>query len=57
MSVNEASRIVIDDSRVSLKIVVSLTDSSRGIIYDHMFIAQAAVQDWTFNLKLGRFAP
>ncbi len=44
MSVNEASRIVIDDSRVSLKIVVSLTDSSRGIIYDHMFIVQATVK-------------
>ncbi len=35
MSVNYASRIVIYNSRVALKIVASLTDNSRGIIYDH----------------------
>jgi hypothetical protein len=34
MSVNVASTIVIDDSRVMLQIVASLTDDSRGIIYD-----------------------
>ncbi len=46
MSVNEASRIVIDDFRVLLKMLVSLTDNSRGIIYDHnMFVVQAVVQD------------
>jgi hypothetical protein len=33
MSVNEASKITIDNSRVMLKIVASLTDNSRGIIY------------------------
>ncbi len=41
MSVNDASRIVIDDFRVTLLIVASLTDDSRDIIYDHMFIVQA----------------
>jgi hypothetical protein len=42
MSVNDAFRIVIDDSRVMLQIVASLSDDSRGIIYDcNMFIVQA----------------
>ncbi len=42
MSVNDASRIVINDSKVMLQIVASLTDDSRGIVYDHnMFIVQA----------------
>ncbi len=40
MSVNDATRILIDTSRVTLQIVASLTDNSRGAIYDHnMFIA------------------
>jgi hypothetical protein len=44
MSVNDTSRIVIDDSRVMLRIVASQTDDSRGIIYSIcMFIVQA----WT----------
>ncbi len=44
MSLNDASRIIIDNSRVMLPIVASLTDDSRGIIYDrNMFIVQAAV--------------
>ncbi len=34
MSVNDASKIEIDDSRVTLKNVVSLTDDSRGTIYN-----------------------
>ncbi len=34
MSVNDASRIVIDNSRVTLQIVPSLTDDSKGIIYN-----------------------
>ncbi len=39
---NDASRMVIDDSRVKLQIVASFTDDSRGIIYDrNMFIVQA----------------
>ncbi len=33
MSVNDASRIIIDDSGVTLQIVASLTDYSRGIVY------------------------
>ncbi len=34
MSVNDASRIIIDDSIVMLQIVASLSDDSRGAIYD-----------------------
>jgi hypothetical protein len=34
MSVNDTSRIVIDNSRVTLQIVASLTDNSAGIIYN-----------------------
>ena len=42
MSVNVASWIVIDDSRVMLLIVGSLTDNPRGINYDrNMFKVQA----------------
>ncbi len=42
MSVKDTSGIVFDDSRVMLQIVVSLSDDSRGIIYDcNMFILQA----------------
>jgi hypothetical protein len=36
MSVNGASAIIIDDSRVMLQIAASLTDDSRGIVYDHI---------------------
>ncbi len=37
-----ASTILIDDFRVMLHIVASLTDDSRGIIYDcNMFIVQS----------------
>jgi hypothetical protein len=44
MSVNDASRIIIDNSRVMLHIVASLTDYSKGIIYNcNMFIVQATV--------------
>jgi hypothetical protein len=39
-SVNDASTIVIDDSRVTLQIVASLTDNSRGDITDVIFIVQ-----------------
>jgi hypothetical protein len=42
MCVNDASRIIINNSRVTLQIVASFTDNSRGVIYDcNMFIAQA----------------
>jgi hypothetical protein len=41
MSVNDASRIVIDESRLMLQIVASLTDDSKGVIYNYsMFIIQ-----------------
>ncbi len=41
MSENDTSRIVIDNSRVMIQIVASLTDNSRGVIYDpSMFIVQ-----------------
>ncbi len=42
MSVNDASRVIIDNSRVMFQIVASFTDGSRGIIYNcNMFIAEA----------------
>ncbi len=42
MSENDTSRIVIDDSGVMLEVVASLTDDSRGFIYNcNVFIAQA----------------
>ncbi len=42
MSVNDASRIVIDYSRVTLQIVASLTDDFRGIKYNHnLFLVKA----------------
>ncbi len=42
MSVNNTSGIIIDNSRVMLQIVASLTDDSRGVIYNGMiFIMQA----------------
>ncbi len=42
MSVNDASRIIIDDSRVILHVVASHTGNCRGIIYNHnMFIVKA----------------
>jgi hypothetical protein len=42
MRVNYGSKIIIDNSRVTLKIRASLTDNSRGIIYNcNMFVAQA----------------
>jgi len=42
MSVNDASRIVIDTSMVMLQIVASLTEYSRGIICDsNMSVVQA----------------
>ncbi len=44
MSVNDASRIVIDESRLMLQIVASLTDDSKGVIYNYnMFIVQVTV--------------
>jgi hypothetical protein len=46
MSINDASRNIIDDTRVMLPIVASHTDDS--IIYDHyMFIIQATVVNVT----------
>ncbi len=42
MSANDTSRIVIDDSRVTLQIVASLTGDSRGIIYDRNVFIELA---------------
>ncbi len=45
MSINDASRIVIDDSRVKLQTVASLTDHSKGVIFDHnLLLVQTAVK-------------
>ncbi len=38
MSVNDASRIVIDNSRMMLQVAVSLTDNSRGVIYNSIVL-------------------
>jgi hypothetical protein len=48
MSVNDASRIVINDSWVMLQIVASVRDNSRGAIYNrNMF----TVQEMEFMFK------
>ncbi len=58
MSVNDAPTIIVDNSRVMLQIVVSLTNVPRGIIYDcNMFIV-TVYGDWCninnlANLKQG----
>jgi hypothetical protein len=42
MSKNDATKTMIDRSRVMVQIVASLTDDSRGVIYyRNMFIVQA----------------
>jgi hypothetical protein len=42
MSEKDASRIIIDDSIVMLQIVASLSDNSRGVLYNcNMLIVQA----------------
>jgi hypothetical protein len=33
---NDASSIIIDNTRVTLQIVVSLIDNSRGVIFTHL---------------------
>jgi hypothetical protein len=56
MSVNDASRITIDNSRVKLQIVASLTDNSRGVIYDcNMFIEQATRLLSTYLMDLLKY--
>jgi len=50
MSVNDTPRIIIDNSRVMLQIMVSLTDNSRGIIYEsNMFIVQATTYNSNYE--------
>ncbi len=44
MSVNDPSGTTIGNSRVMLQIVASLTDDSKGVIYNcNMFIVQGPV--------------
>ncbi len=51
MSLNDASRIVIDDSRVMLQMVPSVTDNSRVVMYDHnIFIVHAIELSVLFNI-------
>jgi hypothetical protein len=53
MSENDASRIIIDDSRVTLQIVASLTGDSQGIIYNcNMLIVQATAATGTAEEKI-----
>jgi hypothetical protein len=52
MSVSNASRIIIDDSRV-IHVVASLTDDSGGIIYNcNMFIVQATAEEKILGIIL-----
>ncbi len=61
MSVNDASRITIVNSRVMLQILGSLTDDSRGVTYDlTMCIVQGlysrdfiffATYEWAYKMK------
>jgi hypothetical protein len=50
MSANDASRIVIDESRVTLQIVASLTDDSRGVIYYFEMFTLLATRSSTMEL-------
>jgi hypothetical protein len=48
MSLNDASRIVNDGSKMMLQIVVSLTDDYKPVIYNHnMIIVQATGATFT----------
>ncbi len=54
MSVDNASRIIIDNSIMLLQIVASLTDDSKSIIYDlSMFIVQADLTKWGIRWRRG----
>jgi hypothetical protein len=47
MSVDNASRIIIDNSRMLLQIVASLTDDSKSIIYDlNIILSSQPVTKW-----------
>ncbi len=52
MSVNDVPRIVIDNSRVMLQIVESITDESRGVIYNRMFKEEATASVWNKYINL-----
>jgi hypothetical protein len=52
MSENDESRIIIDDQRVMLQIVASVTYDSRAIIYDrNMFMVQAMTVNGTVHIR------
>ncbi len=59
MRVNDAYRIRIDDSRVTLQIVASLTDDSKGVIYICKMFKVKATGAYPSHLlagiRLGRF--
>jgi hypothetical protein len=57
MSVNNAPWMVIDDSRVNLHIVASLTDNSRSIFHNHnVFIVQGTtVRQIVFGCIIVKF--
>jgi hypothetical protein len=50
MIVNNASKIIMDDSRVMLLIVMSLIDSSRGDIYNCSMFIVVATGAFTTNI-------
>ncbi len=52
MSVNDASRIVIDYPRLTLQIVASLTDDCRGIIYNCIMFIVLATDVIQFHIRM-----
>jgi hypothetical protein len=52
MSLNDASRIVIDDYRVMLQIVASLTVNSRGVNYNNIGTVFTTL-NFCRNLRMG----
>jgi hypothetical protein len=50
MSVNDASQIISDASRVMLQTVASLTDDSRGIIYNHSVVIVQATSGLYYKI-------
>jgi hypothetical protein len=52
MSVNDTERSMIDESRVTLQIVASLTDDSRGVIYNcNIFLYRPLLAQKVKHLK------
>jgi hypothetical protein len=53
MNVNDAYRIIIDDSRVMFQIIASHTDDSRGVIYNCKMFKVKATGAYPSHLLVG----